>query len=95
MQQRKCEQDKQEEFETFRENHPEIQVIPKDVVQLVAMGESLEGAWARIELPKALAKISQLETQNKILTQNNKNTETKLPSAQSNAVSEDDLEWIF
>ena len=95
MQQQKWEQDKQEEFEAFRENHPEIKEIPKEVVELVSKGESLEGAWAIVSLSKTLEKVSQLEKENKILTQNNKNKQTKLPSAQSSAVKEDDLVWEF
>lgn len=89
------EKQKAEEYENFRENHPEIREIPKEAAQLVLEGHSLEGAWAMTELPKALQKIAELEKQNKILTQNNKNKQTKLPSAKSNAVKEDDLVWEF
>lgn len=89
------EKQKAEEFESFRENHPEIKEIPKEAAQLVLEGHSLEGAWAMTELPKALQKIAELEKQNKILTQNNKNKQTKLPSARSNAAKEDDFVWDF
>jgi hypothetical protein len=94
-QNRQWEQQKAEEYEAFIENHPEVKEIPKEVAQLVHQGESLEGAWARIELAKAQEQIAKLTTENKILTQNNKNKQTKLPSAHSSAVKDDDLVWEF
>lgn len=94
-QNKQWEQKMAEEYEAFTENHPEVKEIPKEVAQLVHNGETLEGAWARIELAKAQEQIAKLTTENKILTQNNKNKQTKLPSAKSNAVKEDDLVWEF
>lgn len=94
-QNKQWEQQKAEEYEAFIENHPEVKEIPKEVAELVHKGESLEGAWARIELAKAQEQIAKLTTENKILTQNKKNKQTKLPSAKSNAVKEDDLVWEF
>lgn len=94
-QQKQWEQQKAEEYEAFMENHPEVKEIPQDVVQLVHKGESLEGAYAISELAKAKEQIAKLTNENKILTQNNKNKQTKLPSAQSSAVKEDDMVWEF
>lgn len=100
--QKQWEESKIEELENFRENHPEIAEIPKEALELVAKGESLEGAYARVELSKALKQISELtkaktelENNIKVFKQNEKNKKTKLPSARSNAVKEDDLEWEY
>lgn len=94
-QQRQWEQQKAEEYEAFMENHPEVKEIPQEVVQLVHGGESLEGAYAISELAKAKEQIAKLTNENKILIQNNKNKQTKLPTAQSSAVKEDDMVWEF
>lgn len=94
-QSRQWEQHIAEEFEAFEENHPGVKEIPHEVIALVHKGESLEGAWARVELAKAQEQIAKLITENKILTQNNKNKQTKMPSVQSSAVKDDDLVWEF
>lgn len=89
-----------EEYSLFMENHPELADVPKEVMELKAAGETLEGAFARVELSKALKQISELtkekaelEKNIKVLKQNEKNKQTKLPSSRSNAVKEDDLVW--
>ena len=98
--QKQWEESKIEELEMFRENHPEVQDIPKEALALVAKGETLEGAYAITELSKALKQISELtkekaelEKNIKVLKQNEKNKQTKLPSSRSNAVKEDELVW--
>lgn len=91
-----------EELEAFRENHPDVNEISPDIIDLVVKGESLEGAYARVNFADAMKQISELtkkneelEQTNKILKQNNKNKQTKLPSSRSNAVKEDELIWEY
>ena len=99
---RQWEESKLTELENFRENHPEVGEIPKEALELVVKGETLEGAYARTELAKALKHISdltkektELEKSLKVLKQNEKNKQTKLPSSQSKGkkVSEADSWW--
>ncbi len=100
--QKQWEESKMEELENFMENHPEVPEIPKEALELVAKGETLEGAYAITELSKAMKQISELtkakaelEKNIKVLKQNDKNKKTKLPSSRSNAVKEDALVWEF
>lgn len=98
--QKQWEESKIEELENFMEKHPEVPEIPKEALELVAKGETLEGAYAITELSKALKQISELtkekaelEKNIKVLKQNDKNKKTKLPSSRSNAVKENEYEW--
>lgn len=100
--QKQWEDSKLEELENFRENHPEVVEIPKEALELVAKGETLEGAYARTELAKAKKQISdlindksELEKSINVLKQNEKNKQTKLPSSQNKGkkVSEAESWW--
>lgn len=89
-----------EEYSLFMENHPELADVPKEVMELKAAGETLEGAFARVELSKALKQISELtkekaelEKNIKVLKQNEKNKQTKLPSSRSNAEAKEIWEF--
>ncbi|MBR2502591.1 MAG: hypothetical protein IKB62_00525 [Oscillospiraceae bacterium] len=100
--QKQWEDSKLEELEAFRENHPDVKVIPQEVMKLVAKGESLEGAFAIARVKKVLQekaelekKYKELENANKVLKQNNKNARSKMPSSQSTAKKDSDLEWDF
>lgn len=91
-----------EEYSEFMVNHPELKEIPREVMELKAKGESLEGAFAITQVKKVLQekaelekKYKELENANKVLKQNNKNARSKMPSSQSTAKKDSDLEWDF
>lgn len=85
-----------EELETFRDNHPEVGEIPREVIELKTRGETLEGAFAIVELAKAQAQLAALTKENKILKQNSKNTRSSMPSGRNTAKKDDIMSrWSF
>lgn len=89
---------KADEFNTFMENHPEVNgELPREIVAMVSAGESLEGAYARHLVPELKQELAQVKKDFEIYKTNADNKNSRLPGAKGGTkkVKDDFLEGLL
>ena len=80
--QRAYREEKAAEYMNFVEKHPEASgEMPKEVIDMVSAGESLEGAWAIHNLAVAQKELAQVKKDFEIYKANTVNKNSRIPGA--------------
>ena len=84
-------EEKAAEYLNFIENHPEFGgEMPQEVMDMVARGESLEGAYAIHQLKEVTAQLAQTKKDFEIYKTNTANKNSRLPDVKSNRKKDED-----
>ena len=90
--QRAYREEKAAEYLNFIENHPEFSgEVPQAVMDMVAKGESLEGAYAIHQLKEVTAQLAQTKKDFEIYKTNTANQKSKSPDVRSSKKADDDF----